>query len=276
MKIVFWSNARNCGVTSNLAAISIASVMRFPWKIITLENHHSLNNLGCAFLGMPRTNILCEAGANYYEGGGSEGFIRNIYRGNYNQSLLEQYIQEVIHNHLYYLPQGQVIPSELFDYEFNHSIDLIFQLINHFAEISFIDTACCNSLSSKTILEEADLIVINLCQDPKVLEDFFLNYNSLLSKAIILVSKYSSRSIFSIRKIAKMYRLSPEELLPIPYNESFWSAYNCGSLVEFMISNYLCKQDNPNYFFIQAVKKAAYQIMKKVELRKVAQSEKLG
>lgn len=262
MKVAFWSNARQCGVTSNLAAISVASVIRFPYKVLALENHLCPNNLGCAYLGRGKADMVAEVGCNYYEGGGSEGLIRRIYRSTKNNYNLEPYLDEVIDNHLYYMPQGQVIHSDLFDYEFNHTIEPFFNLVDNFSDITFIDTASSNSLSTKTIIEEADLIVVNLYQDKRILEDFFNGYSSHISKAIILISKYSSNSLLSIKRISKMYDFPMERILPIPYNEIFETAFTRGRVVEFIRSHYDCRRDDYNYFFMQSLKKAAYMIVK--------------
>lgn len=265
MKVAFWSSARQCGVTSNLAAISVASVIKFQHKILALENHLCPNNLGCAYLGRGKADMVAEVGSNYYEGGGSEGLIRRIYRSTNNYYNLEPYLNEIIDNHLYYMPQGQVIHSDLFDYELNQSIEPFFNLIDNFSDITFIDTASSNSLSSKTIIEEADLIVINLYQDKRILEDFFSGYSSHISKAIILISKYSSNSLLSIKRISKMYDFPIERILPIPYNEIFETAFTRGRIVEFICSHYDCRRDDPNYFFMQSLKKASYLIVKGAE-----------
>ena len=269
MKVAFWSNARQCGVSSNLAAISVSSVIRFPYKILALENHLCPNNLGCAYLGSGKADMIAEVGSNYYEGGGSEGLIRRIYRSTESNYYLEPYLNEIIGNHLYYMPQGHVIHSDLFDYEFNHSLEPFFNLVDSFSDITFIDTVSSNSLSTKTIIEEADLIVVNLYQDKRILEDFFNGYSSHLSKAIILISKYSSNSLLSIKRISKMYDFPLERILPIPYNEIFESAFARGRVVEFVRSQYDCRRDNTNYFFIQSLKKATYWIIKEVELMDV-------
>jgi len=266
VKVAFWSNARQCGVSSNLAAISVASVIRFPYKILAFENHLCPNNLGCAYLGRGKADMIAEVGTNYYEGGGSEGLIRRIYRSTKSNYYLEPYLNEVIDKHLYYMPQGHVIHSDLFDYEFNLSIEPFFNLVDKFSDITFIDTASSNSLSTKTIIEEADLIVVNLYQDKRILDDFFSGYSSYISKAIILISKYSSNSLLSIKRISKMYDFPMERILPIPYNEIYESLFTRGRVVDFISSHYNCPREDPNHFFIRSVKKAAYLIVKGAEL----------
>lgn len=265
MKIAFWSNANEkCEVSANLAAISVASVIRFPFTILVLENHLCHNNLGRAYLGTPM-EVIHEAGTNYYEGGGIEGLLRKIYRGDYSSDIISHYRKEIIHKHLYYIPQGRVINNELFEYEFDHCSNLLFHLIEDYADICFIDTACRNNLSTKTILEESNLIVVNLCQNPLFLEDFFLNYSSLISKAIFVIDNYSPHSIFSCKRISKMYDIPIESMSVIPHNDMFCDALLKGSIVEFLTVNYNCNKDNPNYFFIQSIKKATSLIIKRAE-----------
>lgn len=266
MKIAFWSNTyERCGVTSNLAAISVASVMRFPYTIITMENGLCINNLGRIFFGTPKTGILRGAGTNYYDGGGMEGLIRRISGGDRKKNILPFYRRDIIPKHLYYIPQSRVISSEIFDYEFDHSMESLFRVVEEQVDFIFIDTACRNNLSTKTILEEADLIVVNLCQNPVYLEDFFLNYSSLIPKALFLIGNYTSHSGISGRIISNVYNIPIANITAIPHNEFYHNALMTGNVVEFISSNYLCGKDHPNYGFIQAVKRAAYLIIKKAE-----------
>lgn len=266
MKIAFWSNSyEKSGVSSNLAAISVASVIRYPYSVAVLENHISCHNLGWAYLGTNHPSFYHEVGTNYYEGGGIEGLLRKIYRGNIDSNILNTYLKEIIHKHLYYLPQSGVIHSELFDYEFSHNSDTLFHLLEERVDISFVDTAH-NILSSKMILEEADIIVVNLCQNYHYLEDFFENYSSLISKSIFLISNYSGKTFISCRKISKLFDIPSEIISPIPNNELFQEACLRGSVVEFITSNFMCTKENPNYLFIQAIRKATGMIIKKAEL----------
>lgn len=267
MNIAFWSNVNEkCGVSANLAAISLASVIRFPYKILVVENHLCSNNLGQAYLGSSRVDMVREVGTNYYEGGGIECLLRKINRGLYYYDHMEPYIKEIIYNHLYYIPQSKVIHKDIFNYELYHNISPMFEFLENHSNISFIDTASSQNLSSQTILEKSDFIVVNLCQNSVLLEDFFLNYSSIIPKAVFIISKYSKQSIFNSKKLSQMYDIPKEHIVAIPYNEMFCNAFLNGSIIEFMNRNYVCDKNNPNYDFIQAVKRATNMIMKKVEL----------
>lgn len=265
MKVAFWSNVSGaCGVSANLAAVSIASVIRYPYSVITIENHLCSNNLGKAFLGCSHTKGTSEVGTNYYDGGGMEGLMRKIYRGDHHPGMLEAFLKRIISEHLYYIPQSKVLHGEIFDYEFNHCSHILLELIEDFADVCFIDTACHNNLSTKTILEESDLIVVNLCQKQSVLEDFFVNYSSLISKALFIIGNYEFNKKLNVRRISSMYEIPEQSMVIIPYNELFFDSFSEGSIVEFISRNYECLKDNPNYIFIQSIKKAAHLIIKRV------------
>lgn len=271
MKIAFWSNANDkCGVTANLAAVSVASVIRYPYSVITMENRLCSNNLGRAFLGNSRAGrMMNEAGTNYYDGSGMEALVRKIYRGDHYSGMLRHYAKEIISRHLYYIPQSRTIHSEIFDYEFDRCIHPLLGMLEEFADICFIDTASHQNLSTKTILEEADLIVVNLCQNQSILEDFFLNYSSLAAKAVFILSDYNTHTKYGYKRIACMYDIPLENISVIPRNELYQNAFTSGNVVEFISRNYACPKESTNYLFMQAIKKATYQIIKKaVEMNK--------
>lgn len=263
MKIAFWSNSyEQSRVTYNLAAVSVASVMRYPYTIAVLENNLHKDNLGLAYLGTDRVMLLKEAGNNYYDGGGIEGLLRQIYRDSKDRDLLKPYLKEIIRNHLYYIPQSRFIHNELFDYELTMNADTLFHILEENFDLSFVDTSPYH-LNSKTILETADLIVVNLCQNHYYLEDFFHNYSSLIPKAVFLIGNYTPQTIWSARRISRLYDIPIEDIVPIPYSDAFENSFARGRAIEFMTSNYLCAQEHPDYLFIKAVRRAAAMIMKK-------------
>lgn len=275
MKIAFWSNVSEaCGVSANLAAVSVATVMRYPYSVIAFENRLCCNNLGKAFLGRSHTKGNSEVGTNYYDGGGMEGLMRKLYRGDYHVGMVDSYVQKIIPDHLYYVPQSKVLHSEIFDYEFNHCSHMLLNMFEAFADVCFIDTACHNNLSTKNILEESDLIVVNLCQKQSVLEDFFLNYSSLIPKSIFIVGNYEFNKKLNVKRISAMYEIPEESMVVLPINENYHNSFSDGSVVEFISRNHACLKDNPNFIFIQSVKRAAHMIMRKaVELAKAKEKD---
>lgn len=266
MKVAFWSNEydKSCAYL-NIAAVSIASVMSNPYKITVLENYLGSDNLGKSFFidydGVQPRYV----GTGFYEGGGIEGLLRRIYRGDNNPGLLRGFLKEVIPKHLYYIPQGGIINSELFDFELYDNINGLLHLINKKSDHIYINTTQKNHLSSNAILQEADIIVINLFQDSEYLENLFKNNYALISKSLFILGNYSPKSIMSCKRISKLYDIPLEDISPIPYNEYFHVACNNGRAKEFLNNHYYCSKENPNYIFIHCVRKAVKMVSRRIE-----------
>lgn len=267
VKVAFWSNEYEKSYAFlNFVAVSIASVMSNPYTITMLENYIGRDNLSKAFF-VDYDNIHTKSGGTpgFYEGGGIEGLLRRIYRGDNYPDLLGGYLNEVIAEHLYYIPQSGVINSELFDFEFYNNLHELLRIIDKNTDICYINTRQQNHLSSKAILQEVDLIVINLIQDSDYLEDFFKNYHSLIPKSTFIIGNYSPKSFMTCKRISKLYEIPLESISPIPYNEYFHVTCGYGGAKEFFNSNYFCPRESPNYLFICGVRKAAYMILKRIE-----------
>ena len=266
MKIAFWSNEyeKSCAYL-NFAAVSIAGVMSHTYTITVLENYLDRNNLGKAFFAYNDSIHAKYEGTGFYEGGGIEGLLRRIYRGDIYPSLLRGYLKEVIPNHLYYIPQSGIINCELFDYEMYNNINELLYIIEKNSDVCYINTIQQNHLSSKAILQEADIIVINLYQNSDYLEEFFKNYYSLIPKSVFIVGNYSPKSIMSCRRISRTYNIPMEDISAIPYNEYFNVACSYGGAKEFLNSHYFSPKESPHYPFIRGVRRTAYMMSKKVE-----------
>lgn len=274
MKIAFWSNSRgNSGVTSNLACISVASAMEYSYKAILLENHNQKNNLENVLL-YDRANYYLREEENYqYKQVGINYIMKQLSNGKYETNMIKNASQmikdgslEILSNSLYYIPQNYVTNSEIFDYDLYGCINHVLEVLEKFADITYIDTSNKSNLSSKIILEEVDLVVVNLVQNSSMIKNFFENYSSILSKCVFLISSYHKESSLNINKISKANLINKANIAIIPYNVDYQEAVSQGTIVEFLSRNYNCKRKTPNYNFVNEVKKAAYMIIRNVEL----------
>jgi hypothetical protein len=300
LKVAFWSNSKeNSGVTSNLACISVASAMEYSYKAVLIENHFQKNKLENALIyNLAHFQLKEEAdyhfkhvGMNYLINHLTERKqklknIRNIserenvasgklekseltessiFRYNETSQLIKEVSLEILNNSLYYIPPCYVTNSETFEYDLYGNIDHILEMLESFADITYIDTSNRNNLSSKVILDEVDLVVVNLTQNRSVINHFFENYSSILSKCVFLISNYRKESELSVNKISKTYLINKSSIATIPYNVEYQSAISKGMIVDFLYHNYTCKRTNPNYYFINDIKKAVFMIMNRLE-----------
>lgn len=278
MKIAFWGIAKgSSGVTSNLACISIASAMEYSYKSILIENHYQKNKLS-NILMYQRSHYI-EREENYqFKHIGMDYIINQFNAGKYAKDkiiqpwgtdsdpleVIKEASLEILDNTLYYIPVSYHINQETFDYNLYGNIKDIMDATEEFADITYIDTSNQNNLSSKIILEEVDLVVVNLKQNSSIIQYFFDNYSSILDKSVFLISNYNKNSSLNLDKISKTHSISKPNIAVIPYNIEYQEAVSQGTVVEFLSRNYDCKRKSPNYNFIRDVKKAASMIMKHV------------
>lgn len=269
MKIAFWSNGKeNIGVTSNLACISVTVAFTYPYKAVLMENHLQKNKLEKLLLyHFPsyRREVQYQSG-NIGLGHVINHFAReDSLEYNKKDNIIKKASLEVLSNSLYYIPLDYVQNQMSFDYNLSRSIKKILNDTENFADITYIDTSGKDCLSSKIILEEADLVVVSLAQNVYQIEKFFDEYSSILYKCIFLITNYQKKSNENISKIFREYSIDKSQVVGIPFNEEYQAAIYQGRVVEFVTRNYKCSKKNPNYSFVFRIKKAVDMIVKHIE-----------
>lgn len=258
MKFAFWSNEQRAGVTANLAAMSVAALHINQCKTIILENHYSRNNLARYLI--PASSMLVNEMEMYYLGHGTRDCLVQLIEKGTNKKRAEDATIELIQNNLFYLPQNRLM-EDFFDYEFQwNQLPLIKQLEEKGHHI-LIDTKTNNSLSSKLILDEADLVIVNLKQDINSITDFFDNYASILDKAFFIISDFRYNQGISKNQILNEFEIDPNRFAIIPHNLEFRVALSEGRTVEFIHRHICCNVSNPNFHFINHIMYAANLLM---------------
>ena len=271
MKIAFWSNCKGrAGTTSNMTCMSIVCSMLKRKKSILFENHYNLNGIEQTLVNCRQThrNILREE-FSYYDQTGLEGLIRREHAHHTYDEVMEDVSMKFLDNLIYYLPEIRNMNQEYFEFELNQVIRPLLAFLDKSFDFVFADTAFNNSLSTKSILEDAELVVVNLCQNKVLLDHFFANYSSLIEKSIFLIGNYQEQSRYNLKSIRRRYQIPKELIGVIPFNMEFCDAANNGTTVEYLTRNFNCKKQDDNYFFICQIKKAAAMILERLEQEEV-------
>lgn len=269
MKISFWSHMRGvAGVTTNLACVSALMSIGGMGKTAVLENHYSINSIGDMFLFPEKLEYLREHG-EYYSRYGIEYILKRLYSGEPGEKLLHHASIPLLFSSMYYLPQGRIVNKEVFNYEFHLVQKKLFQSLERISDYIFIDTETNQNLSSKIILSESDLIVVNLNQDPVQIQKFFRQYTSIQEKAVYLIGGYQPELPWNIGRICKEFQIPREKTGIIPYNPELVDAASKGHLLQFLNRNYYKASDYENEYLIRYAKKAGRMIRKNlVRLRR--------
>lgn len=270
MKIAFFSKDGNCGVTSNMSAISIVGVLEFQMRIVTLENHYNRDGIAHYLLYDQRYSLLQEKTVEYLGHGMDESLVMH-YANCTKKRRTDILTIEVIQNSLYYMPQN-VYSKDIFDYEFTLNVIPRLGFLEKAYEYIFIDTRN-YTMNSRILLDEANLVVVNLNQDYDDIKAFFSSYSSLTYKSLFLISNYRPHNSWNITKIANEFHIAKERIIGIRYNQQFENAVYHGKMINFIYDHFQCSCENPNYPFIQCIKKAAQRLIAGAEENRKADKE---
>ncbi len=253
MKIAFWSNSRGRnGVTSNLACISVLLGLLKQQRAVLLENHCHMNNLASAFSAqLEARELLCETSPLIGKDEWNH-ILQVVGRGSLGQSTIS-----LLENNLLYIPGTRSLQEETISEWMQKRLVSVLSLMEEYVEKIYIDTASSHYESSQIILQEADCVVVNLSQNPLVLQHFFRNFSQVQKKAFYLIGNYSADSIFTKEHICHKYGISKNQLGVIPYHVPFSDSLAEGRLISFLQDNLYCRETNVNYNFIQEVVETA-------------------
>ena len=232
MKIAFWSNSPGkSGVTGNLSCISILSAMSEPSRMVLFENHASMNNLGSTFLNQNSYDVLHEKQSYFVENGlGRILSFCDIEQEMVTADMIYRTCLSVYDQRVLYLPTGG-LNQDLLEYRLSRQTASVLDLLEHYLGNVIVDVSSSNLESSRKILQEADLVVVNLCQNFQLLSHFFRNFSDIQKKA-----------------------LPGSRIGTMPHNPRFADALTKGNVVSFLLRNEKCTEDNVNYPFMQAAK----------------------
>ncbi len=264
MKISFWSPVRNgAGVTTNMACISALSAIGKRGKSILLENHYSIRGLADILMEQEEKEFLREKGA-YYDKTGLEYLLKKIYSGEVKGKEVREALTPLLFSSMNYLPQSRIVNKEVFDYEFNLVYKELFDALEEIADFVFVDTETNQNLSSHLILDAADLIVVNLTQNPEDLKFFFDNYESLEKKAVFLIGNYVPEFSWNLARLCKEFHISYSRVGVIPMNLELNTALAQGRLLNFLNLNFYMPSGKENGYFMRYAKRAEAMILRNI------------
>lgn len=123
--------------------------------------------------------------------------------------------------------------------------------------------------TTKLLLEDADLVLVNLPQNAYVIEHFFSGDSfpkELEGKPyIVLISNYDDKAAYSVKNIKRSNKVKVP-IYPIMYSTAFRDAANQRAVLDFFYRSTRAKKGEPVYAFIQSLQEVNKAIMKNLKL----------
>lgn len=259
MNICFWSNVHGqTGATCSMIAVSLYNSIVNKSKNAVMQTHYSMNNLSKSILGNKFENTVL--------GVGIDALMRDVKTGPITQTTANDDSVSVL-NGLY-----SVFPETVRDNKVPYEKDLlafykpVINGLDPFYDNLYIDVASGYSEASMKILDNADIVVICLCQNRNVI-DHYLKEPIKHKNVIYLFGNYDYQSKYNIKNLRRTYPvLKKNTCVSIAYSTNFMDSLNDGSVVEFFYRKCDVSTLSENYHFIQSVKGVVTAINMKGEI----------
>ena len=261
MNIVFWSKyAGRCATSGNMLAVSVMSSLVYSVGGILLQMDNRSRALDEVFEGKRSMNLIMEEYAYYCSKGMDELMDRSQINGLTVDDVKDNVVP-IRNTSMSYIPTSIKIQKSLRDKDIISSSKALLNVLKENFAYSFIDCVNGDSPMTKSVLDNADVIVVNICQGMN--DSLAITDKKLKDKCVYLVGRYDAGSNESLSDICRKHNIDREDIMCIPYNIAFHDAIVEGRLVPFMSKNMLARRFDDNFDFINNVYRATHMILKK-------------
>lgn len=270
--VTFWNNGKEqTGKTLSLAAICTHLAIEHNYKILVIATGHKDENLDNCFweqrkkmkknLGLfgPNTNLALEEGIS--------GLTRIMKSNKLSPNQITNYTKIIFKDRLEIIPTFKGDKDE-YDEIRDYYPELI-NIANNYYDLVFVDLdKQVQDEIEETILENSNLIVANLSQRLKSMNTYLelREKNPFLKtkRTLLLVGRYDKFSKYNIKNISR-YLGERNKVSTLPYNTLFFEAAEEARVPDLFLSLRKTGEDDRNGFFLTEVKRAADNIIYRLE-----------
>lgn len=255
MLVAFWSSAEiRTGVTTNAALISHFFAQRYKKKVALFENHvpekYGLEDI---LIGKKHLPFLFEEPI-YYNRNSNINYIYGLMKAGLPVGGLSNVALQMAEGRLHYFPQFSS-NHNLFDYEMNKIIDRLLDELDDRYEVVFADLKKLHTMTTKKIIEKADLVFINITQEEIDIEGILNEYSIDRSKACFIVSRYRKKADINFEEFISNHCTDTERVSYIPYCEALPGICRNGNLSGFLSKNLWSTRGEKSYELVSQLRK---------------------
>lgn len=233
MKIVFWSASRGCGTTSNMTAVASYLALGLNHRGICMQPKAGGGDLETFFSPWEKRSMLREE-SNYYALEGMDYLIWQEQHHRLDATALKESMVPLLEHRLFYLPGGSREKPGLYPAQTGELQRRILARMEEYAELVFIDVGSERDEFAYSMLQQADVVVVNFSGEQKELEKFFCSQFPCRGAVLYLLAKYSSDQVYNCENLQRIYRMDRQSICSIPTNPHFAQACARGRVEQYM------------------------------------------
>lgn len=237
MKIVFWGASGGCGTTSNMAAVAGFLALTTNYRNICMQLKEGSGDLEFFFCPWDKRTVLKEE-STYYALEGMDYLIWQEQHHRLDETVMKESLVSVMDHKLYYLPSGDREKAGLYPAQTGELQRNILSRMEEYADLVFIDAGDQRDGFAYSLLQSADVVVVNFFGEQKELEQFFCDPPSSRGKVLYLLANYRGDQVYNSANIQRIYRMDRRSICTIPASVRFAHACEQGKLEQFMKRNF--------------------------------------
>lgn len=271
--ITFWSNEKNeTAQTLSMAAVATYMAIEHNYKILILSTKYQDKTLEECFWDLSKSKALIReitGNKKVSLDSGIDGLIKIIASNKTSPEIVTNYTRIVFKDRLDVLFSTEESKTEEEYMGVKKIYPEIIKTANQYYDLVFVDlNKGLDEAYNKEILEMSDVIMVNLTQRLRLINDFaklreeeeFLKKRNIM----LLLGRYDKFSKYSVKNIARFYHMKKEPL-DVTYNTLFFEACSEGKIADFFLRMHNLDKADRNAVFIQEVKKIAESIIYKLQ-----------
>ena len=271
--ITFWSNEKNeTAQTLSMAAVATYMAIEHNYKILILSTKYQDKTLEECFWDLSKSKALIReitGNKKVSLDSGIDGLIKIIASNKTSPEIVTNYTKIVFKDRLDVLFSTEESKTEEEYMGVKKIYPEIIKTANQYYDLVFVDlNKGLDEEYNKEILEMSDVIMVNLTQRLRLINDFaklreeeeFLKKRNIM----LLLGRYDKFSKYSVKNIARFYHMKKEPL-DVPYNTLFFEACSEGKIADFFLRMHNLDKADRNAVFIGEVKKIAESIIYKLQ-----------
>ena len=271
--ISFWNNEKNeTGKTLSMVAIATYLAIMHNYKILVVSTEFNEQTLKDCYWESGKESVLNDVTTKKTDiSTGVEGLAKAVMSNKSSPEIITNYTRIVFRERLEVLLGFET--QDIQEYErVSHVYPDILQFASKTYDLVFVDVSSglSETTYSKEILQMSDLIIVNLAQRMKIIDNFAKfkeEHPELLPKqnCIINLGRYDQYSKYSTKNLAR-YLGERKELCAVPYCTQFFEACNEGKAADYFIKfNKIMDATDRNAAFIFEVKKTVERIIYRLQ-----------
>ena len=277
--IAFWSNEeKETAQTMSMVALSTYMGSNHNYKILNVSTSFNDETLENSYWNLAKMEQLMKTfSKNVSQVGlesGIEGLVKVINSNKTSTNIISNYAKVVYKGTLDVLCAPKTKNYEEYKHIAEYYPDII-QIANRSYDFIFIDISKnMPKEQAKRILEIADVIIVNMTQKLKTIDEFMKlrEKNDFFKKNNILlnIGRYDKFSKYSIKNITR-YMKEKKEVHAILYNTLFFEACSEGTVAEFFLRLRSIDTEDRNAIFIDEIKRLMKDLIYKLQELQIKQ-----